>query len=104
VLPDIYHSRNAARPENRWTGSNRYGFINSEIDGYIDSYLNTVDGDERIRSLAQIERVAMDQLPALPTYYHAVVIAHTASLKGVTQNLLRTGGVERMMWTWEWGA
>jgi peptide/nickel transport system substrate-binding protein len=104
VLPDIYHSRNAARPENRWTGSNRYGFINSEIDGYIDSYLNTVDGDERVQSLAQIERVAMDQLPALPTYYHAVVIAHTASLKGVTPNLLRTGGVERMMWTWEWGA
>ena len=101
-LPDRYHSRNAAGPENRWTGANRYGFVYPELDGYIEGYLNTVDRSERIRNLAQMERIAMEQMPAIPTYYHAVVIAHAASLKGVARNLLREGGIERMMWTWEW--
>lgn len=101
-LPDRYHSRDIARPENRWTGRNRYGFSNSELDGYIDGYLNTVDRAERIENLAQMERIAMEQMPAIPTYYHAVVIAHAVSLKGVVKNLLREGGTERLMWTWEW--
>lgn len=102
ALPDMYYSRNAARPENRWTGRNRYGFVSAELDGYITGYLNTVDATERIQNLAQMERIAMEQLPAIPTYYHAVVIAHAASLKGVAQNLLREGGTERLMWNWEW--
>ena len=103
-LPDIYHSGNAARPENRWTGANRYGFIHTPIDGPIDGYLNSLDLDERVQYLGQMERIAMEQLPAIPTYYHAVVIAQHSALKGVVQNLLRTGGAERMMWNWEWQA
>lgn len=101
-LPDRYHSRTAAGPANRWTGNNRYGFVSLELDRYIDGYLNTVDRVERVENLAQMERVAMEEMPAIPTYYHAVVIAHAASLKGVVQNLLREGGTERMMWRWEW--
>jgi peptide/nickel transport system substrate-binding protein len=102
ALPDIYHTRNAARPENRWTGANRYGFVYPEIDRFIDGYLTSLDQSERIQNLAMVEQIAMEQLPAIPTYYHAVVIAHSMALKGVVKNLLRAGGTERLMWAWEW--
>jgi hypothetical protein len=49
-----------------------------------------------------MERVAMEQLPAIPTYYTAVVIAHAVSLKGVLPNAVPEAGEERGIWNWEW--
>ena len=102
ALPDRYHSRAIARAETRWTGTNRFGFNNPELDRYIDAYATALDRDERIRNLAQMERIAMDEMPAIPTYYTAAVIAHTAALKGVVRNLLPEAGKERKIWAWEW--
>jgi peptide/nickel transport system substrate-binding protein len=101
-LPDVYHSRNAARPETRWMGTNRYGFSNPEMDRYVDAYLTDLDRSERVNDLSQVERVAMEQLPAIPTYFHAAVMAQSAALKNVVVNLIPGAGQERMMWSWEW--
>ncbi len=101
-VPDRYHSRDVARAENRWQGRNRFGFVNPELDRFIDLYVAALDRSERIELLAQMERVAMEQLPAIPTYYTAVVIAHVASLKGVLPNVVPEAGEERGIWNWEW--
>jgi ABC-type transport system substrate-binding protein len=61
-----------------------------------------LDRSERVQLLAQMERVAMEQLPAIPTYYTAVVIAHVAALKGVLPNVVPDAGEERGIWNWEW--
>jgi ABC-type transport system substrate-binding protein len=55
-----------------------------------------------VQNLAQMERIMMDQLPAIPTYWTAVVTAHSACLKGVVNNLVPDASNERLMWTWEW--
>jgi peptide/nickel transport system substrate-binding protein len=104
VLPDKYHTRNIARPENRWTGTNRFGFSSPEMDRIVDSYATSLDRTERIQRIAAMERLAMEQLPAIPTYWTAVVVAHAVTLKGVVQNLMPEAGDERLMWTWEWQA
>jgi peptide/nickel transport system substrate-binding protein len=70
--PIRYHSREIARAENRWTGTNRFGFANAEMDQLIDAYLTTLDRPARIQQLAQMERIAMEQLPAIPTYWTAM--------------------------------
>src|SRR5439155_15746874 len=76
--PDRYHSRNIARPENRYSGTNRFGFSNPDMDRAIDGYLTTLDRPGRIEQLAQMERIVMEQLPVIPTYWTAVVTAHAA--------------------------
>ena len=103
-LPDRYHSREIARAENRWLGRNRFGFANAELDRIIDAHNASLDRNERIQNLAQMERVAMEQLPAIPTYYTAVVIAHAAALKGVLPNAVPEAGEERGIWNWEWAS
>jgi peptide/nickel transport system substrate-binding protein len=100
--PDRYHSREIATAANRWQGRNRFGFNNAELDRWIDAYNGALDRNERIGYLAQMERVAMEQLPAIPTYYTAVVIAHVAALKGVLPNVVPDAGEERGIWNWEW--
>jgi peptide/nickel transport system substrate-binding protein len=101
-LPDKYHSRDISRPENRWTGGNRFGFANADLDRSVDGFLTALDRSERIDQLAQAERVAMEQLPAIPTYWTAVVTAHSSSLKGVAPKLVPDAGEQRLIWAWEW--
>lgn len=100
-LPDQYHSRNVARPENRWTGVNRFGFSNPDLDRFIDEYLTALDPSERTQRLAQMEQVAMERVAAIPTYWTAVVTAHAVSLKGVTANVVPEAGAGPI-WTYEW--
>jgi len=104
TLPDQFHSRNIARAENRWAGINRFGPSNPDLDRFIDAYLVSLDRSERVQNLIQMERIAMEQVAAIPTYWTAVVTAHAATLKGVAPILIPEAGEERMMWTWEWAS
>ena len=101
VFPD-YHSRDIARPENRWAGSNRFGYSNPELDRLLDVYYTTLDRPQRIQQMAQIERLAMDDLPAIPLYYNPRVIAFVAGLDGVGRKLVESAGIERDIWGWTW--
>jgi ABC-type transport system substrate-binding protein len=100
-LPAKYHSRDIARAENRWTGANRYGFSNPDFDRFTDIHFSALDRSERIQALAQMERIAMEQLPGIPTYWTAALTVHASSLKGVPKKLLPEGG-DGEMWKLEW--
>jgi peptide/nickel transport system substrate-binding protein len=99
---DDFHTRDTARPETRWTGSNRYGFVNREYDRLVEAWETTLARPERIQHLAQMERIVMEELPTIPLYYNPRVIAYAAGLKGVARKLVDEGGVERKLWEWEW--
>lgn len=102
IRVDQFHTRDIARPENRWTGNNRFGYVSREYDRLLEAWETTLNRDQRIQHLAQMERILMEELPALPLYHNPRVIAYTASLKGVTQRLVDEAGQERRMWQWEW--
>ncbi len=98
----IYHSRDIARPENRWAGANRFGFSSPELDRVLDVYESTLDRSERIQQIAQMERIAMEDLPAIPLYWGPRVVAYVAGLRGVAPKLVEPAGIERRIWEWYW--
>jgi peptide/nickel transport system substrate-binding protein len=102
--PAVYHSRDVARPENRWTGSNRFGYVNPALDALIDAYKTTLDAPERIQQMAQMERIANADLPAIPLYWIPRVVPVPAGLKGFVHKLAPGAGDERQVWAWFWDA
>jgi peptide/nickel transport system substrate-binding protein len=100
-LPDQYQSRNVARPENRWSGVNRFGFTNPDLDRFAGGYLTALDRSDRVAQLAQMERVALEQVAAIPTYWTAVITAYASNLKGVRPNLVPEIGAGPI-WDYEW--
>lgn len=100
--PEQYHSRNVARPENRWTGNNRLGFANPDLDRFVDAYTTSLERSERVQNLIQMERIAMDRMAAIPTYWTAVVTAHATSLKGPVANRVPSVSLLPAAWTWQW--
>jgi peptide/nickel transport system substrate-binding protein len=97
-----YHSAEIARPENRWTGANRFGYTNSEMDRLVEGWDTTLDRAERVQRMAEMERIAMAELPAIPMYWNPRVMAWVAGLKGTVTNLTPDGGGERRVWEWYW--
>ena len=65
-----YHSAEIARPENRWTGANRFGYANPEMDRLINGWDTTLDRSQRLQHMLQMERIALTELPALPMYWN----------------------------------
>jgi peptide/nickel transport system substrate-binding protein len=102
IRVDQFHTRDIARPENRWSGSNRFAYVNREYDRLLEGWETTLDRPQRIQHLAQMERILMDDLPAVPLYHNPRVIAYAASLKNVEKRLVDEAGQERRLWEWEW--
>jgi len=98
-----YHSREVSGPDNRWTGANRYGFIPKEsMDVYVEGWDTTLDRSQRVQHMAQMERIANAEVPAVPMYFRARVLGYSSALKGVVTNLTPGAGGERRLWEWEW--
>jgi peptide/nickel transport system substrate-binding protein len=97
-----YHSRSIARAENRFTGANRYGFSHPDLDRFSDAFATALDRSERTQHLAAMERVVMEYLPGIPTYWTAVITAHASTLKGPVKSMVPDAGGTPRMWTWEW--
>lgn len=99
-----FHTRDLARPETRWTGSNRYGYSSREYDRLVEAWETTLDRADRVRHLTQMERILMEDLPTIPLYFNPRVIAYSAGLQGVARKLVDEGGIERGIWNWQWQA
>jgi ABC-type transport system substrate-binding protein len=104
TLPNDFATKNIAGPANRWTGANRYGYSNPELDGYVDAWETTLDTSQRIQHMANAERVVNAELPALSMYFRQRVLAHSSNLGGVVENLTPGAGSERRVWEWYWKA
>jgi ABC-type transport system substrate-binding protein len=72
------------------------------MDRLIDVWDRTLDRSEGSRIMTQVERIAMEDLPALPMYWNPRVMAWVAGLKGTVTNLTPDGGGERRVWEWYW--
>ncbi len=98
-----FHSKEVSGPENRWTGANRYGFIAREsMDAFVEGWDTTLDRSQRVQHMAQMERIANAEVPAIPMYFRARVLGHSSALKGVVTNLTPGAGGERKLWEWYW--
>jgi peptide/nickel transport system substrate-binding protein len=74
-------------PENRWRGGNRSGWINDAYSRVFDAYSVALDRSERIKHIAEMERIFSQELPAFGLYYTPEVSAYVSGLSGPTDRL-----------------
>lgn len=77
-----FTSHGIPRPENRWTGVNRGGWVNPEYDRLVSAFGSTLDREERQQQVTQLMRVFTSDLPAIPLFYLASPFVYVASLRG----------------------
>ncbi len=101
--PSAYTTDQIPGPENRWHGSNRGGWSNSEYDRLVHLYMTTLEPSERVRQLARIERLLTEEVPLLVRQFNAYVVAHGAALRGpVARHTPRSGDTFLHVQSWEW--
>jgi peptide/nickel transport system substrate-binding protein len=83
-------------PANRWSGSNRTGWVSPEYDRLYEEANATLDLVEHGRYLAQLMAMVTDYLPGYALYYSQSVYTWVAALQGPT-NERQTSGFGRFI-------
>jgi peptide/nickel transport system substrate-binding protein len=63
-----FNSANVAGPQNRWSPSNRHGYVNSAADELLNRIDRTLRRDERNALWAEANRLLVDEVAYLPLY------------------------------------
>ena len=58
-----------SRPETRWKGSNRGAWSNPAYDRLWEQYNTTLHVPTQIQLLAQMEKIASEEVPWIPLFY-----------------------------------
>ncbi len=100
---DKFVSAAIAGPENRWAGTNRSGWSNPEFDRLWQAYGTTLDSNERIQQIIQMEKIFTEDVPAVPHFFTPAATAYVAALEGpvAAQTPDAGRGVHRI-WEWRW--
>jgi peptide/nickel transport system substrate-binding protein len=103
--PENFHSSMIPRAENRWTGNNRGGYSNPELDRLSDTLLGAVAPSEILQLSIEMTRITKSELPAIFLYFQSRVYAHAAGLKGPKNRLVqKAGNATRNIHEWYWDA
>lgn len=97
-----YSSGRISRPETRWQGTNYGAWTKEAYDRLWDAYNTTLDEDERIGQLTQMERIISEDLPQLPMFYTPIVTPHVASLIGPVVRTSRDADNLVHVHQWHW--
>jgi len=65
------HSEMIPTEANAWSGSNRPGWRNKDVDQWLDQVDEEFDRKKRIALMKNVLRAYTEELPALPLYYRA---------------------------------
>lgn len=79
----LLHSTQIPTAENQWAGQNYTGYANPEMDRLIDAIERELDPEKRRALWAEMQRLYMTDLPALPLYWRANSYILPKWLKGV---------------------
>jgi peptide/nickel transport system substrate-binding protein len=66
---EVFHSSKVRTAETGYSGANRAGYQNAELDSLIDRYTVTIPWAPRMEIARQINRHMTDQLPELPLFF-----------------------------------
>jgi peptide/nickel transport system substrate-binding protein len=96
---DDYTSRAASRPETRWFGQNRGGWLNPDYDAVIVDWLTTLDEDQRHQQAAQAAKILTEDLGVIPLHFNPAANAYATGITGVQ---LKAPDVEQTWNIHEW--
>jgi peptide/nickel transport system substrate-binding protein len=96
------HSKEIPTAENGWSGQNYSGYANPQMDKALDDAERELDFDRRRAYFAEIQRLAADDLPALPLFFRVDPFVIPKPLKGVTPTgTLNSSTLWIERWRWE---
>jgi peptide/nickel transport system substrate-binding protein len=75
---------------NRWTGSNRGAWSNSEYDRLYNSFNSTLDPEGRMQLVLGMLKLLSDEIPAHILYFNPSVAAFSSNVKGPDNASLNT--------------
>jgi peptide/nickel transport system substrate-binding protein len=79
---DRFLSSQISAESNRWRLANTGGYSNPEVDRLIDQWRATLDPSQLVGRTAELHKLLLDELPALPLYYQVEVFAFRKGLNG----------------------
>ncbi len=99
-----FTSAEAAGPQNRWRGNNYGAWINPAYDERFADYGRSLQPPDRVRAIAELNRILTEELPWIPYWYQPIVTAHVAAVQGpiARQTPDAPSGILRIeRWSWK---
>ena len=66
------HSDATTRPENRWTGTNRGGYLNPRVDALLDRLAVTIDQRARVPLHVELLKEQMEDVALMPLMWEVL--------------------------------
>lgn len=95
----LLHSSQIPTEANNWSGNNRTGFRNADIDRLIDQIRQELDPARRNQIWGEIQRIYLTELPVLPLYFRAEPAILPRSIDGIR---ISGHGFTSTLWVEEW--
>ncbi len=81
ILRGSLHSSMIPTLENSWSGSNRSGWRNKQVDEWLDQTESEFDPKKRLQLMHKVLKAYTEDLPAIPGYYRTNVSVIPVGLK-----------------------
>jgi peptide/nickel transport system substrate-binding protein len=94
-LRSTYHSSRIPTEENGWSGLNRFGFVDDELDANLQKAAGLLDPAERLAMYAHVQQRVGSLLPCFPLWHENNVLVTRASLGVMAPP--RSGGLEVLL-------
>jgi peptide/nickel transport system substrate-binding protein len=92
------HSERIPKPENRWTGNNRGGYVNDRVDAILDRLSSTINPTDRIALHRDLLREQMGDVALMPLYWQVVPIL---MVEGVVGPKMQSNEATHNIWEWD---
>jgi len=79
---DRFLTAQISAESNRWRSANTGGYSNPDFDRLVDQWRATVDPDALTQRTADLHKMLLDDLVALPIYYQLEIFAFRKGLNG----------------------
>jgi peptide/nickel transport system substrate-binding protein len=97
-IVDHLHSRQIPTASNRWSGFNRGGYVNPQVDAALDKLQSTIDPRARLPLHRELLQVQMGDVPLMPLYWEVAPILMVDGVTIPTAAQFATTGWDIMRW------
>ncbi|MDX2019318.1 MAG: ABC transporter substrate-binding protein [Deltaproteobacteria bacterium] len=94
-LRSTFHSTRIPTQGNGWSGLNRFGFADPQVDALLVAASSSLDFETRRRLYAEVQARVAEALPCVPLWHEHNVLVTSRSLFAVPPP--RTGGLEVLL-------
>lgn len=76
------HSSEIPTEKNQWNGQNSGGWSNKRVDAILDAIMVEFDFNKRKALMAELQKIYVDEVPAIPLYLRSTIAVVPSNLTG----------------------